>query len=128
MKLTYHDDKWLEIADAGYKPIEKAKDLQRENLFIFFIYHDEKDDSGESKIKTAGRMVDNVITLEGLFNTILFAAMDFDQLSKKPNYYFITNANTQVKARSKYGVFPTIKIPNDLGLVKQSIVKYNEGE
>jgi hypothetical protein len=121
-------DKWNVIADIGFKPIAIAKDLKRENLFIWFIYHDEKGDDGESKIKTAGRLIDNTITLEGLFNTILFAGMELDNLTKKPNYFFVTNADGKTKARSKYSTFPTLRIPNDLGYVRQQIVKYNLGE
>jgi hypothetical protein len=121
-------DKWTVIADIGFQAVSKAKDLKRENLFIFFIYHDEKGADGEMKIKTAGKMVDDVITLEGLFSTILFAGMDVDALTKTQRYYFITNADGQVKARSKYGTFNSLKIPNDLGLVKRAIIQYNTGE
>jgi hypothetical protein len=121
-------DKWVAIADLGFRAVSKAKDLKRENLYIFFIYHDEKGNDGEMKIKTAGKMVDDVITLEGLFSTILFAAMDVDALSKQQRYYFITNADGTVKARSKFGTFRDLKIPNDLGLVKEAIVKYNQGD
>lgn len=121
-------DKYNEIGDIGFKPISKAKDLTRENLFIFFIYHEEKGDDGEMKIKTAGRLIDNTITLEGLFSTILFANMEVDTLSKKSKYYFITNADGFVKARSKYGTFKSLRIPNDLGFVKQQIQLYNSGE
>lgn len=95
---------------------------------MFFIYHDEKGSDGEMKIKTAGKMVDDVITLEGLFSTILFANVETDALSKTQRYYFVTNADGQVKARSKYGTFKSLRIPNDLGYVKDCIVAYNEGE
>jgi hypothetical protein len=121
-------DKWNEIGDAGFKPIDKAKDLKRENLFIFFIYHEEKGDDGEMKIKTAGKLIDSVITLEGMFNTILFAAVQVEAVKKTQQYYFITNADGNVKARSKYGTFGSMKIPNDLGLVREAIQRYNEGE
>ena len=121
-------DKWNIIGDIGFKPIDVAKDLKRDNLFIWFIYHEEKSDDGEVKIKTAGRMIDNTITLEGLFNTILFANMEFDALTKKPNYFYITNADGKTKARSKYGTFKSLRIPNDLGLVKEAIRQYNIGE
>lgn len=120
--------KWAVIADIGFKPIAQAKDMTRENLFIWFIYHDEKGDDGEMKIKTAGRLIDNAITLEGLFNTILFAGMEADALSKTQKYYFTTNADGNVKARSKYGTFQSLRIPNDLGLVKGAIQQYNSGE
>ena len=121
-------EKWNEIGDIGFKPISKAKDMTREGLFIWFIYHDEKSDDGEMKIKTAGRLIDNTITLEGLFSTILFAKVQVDALSKQQQYYFITNADGEVKARSKHGTFKSLKIANDLGLVRDAIEQYNSGE
>ena len=121
-------DLWKEVADIGYTPVGKAKDLTRDNLFVWFIYHEEKSSDGEMKIKTAGKMVDDVITLEGLFNTVLFAKMEVNAMSKQQSYYFITNADGECKARSKYGTFQSLKIPNDLGIVRKAIEQYNSGE
>jgi len=121
-------DKWNIIGQIGFAPVEKAKDLKRDDLIVWFIYHEEKADDGEMKIKTAGRLIDSTITLEGLFTTILFAQMDLDPSTKKPRYFFITNADGTVKARSRYGTFTDLRIPNDLGLVRDAIDTYNEGE
>lgn len=100
--------------------------MKRDDVFVWFIYHSESSEDGEDKIKTAGKMIDNVITIEGLFNVILFADAETDNVSKKTKYFFITNADGKHKARSKYGMFDTLQIPNDAGLIVTAINNYNQ--
>jgi len=116
-------DKFSELAEIGFKPIDKARELKRE-LYIFFLYHDELGDNGERKIKTLGKMLDNTITMEGLFTVVLFAGAERNNVNGTTKYYFITNADGTCTAKSPYGMFKENRIPNDLGLVRQSIINY----
>lgn len=102
------------------------KDL-RDDLTIFFLTHAEEssdiDGNRKLKAKTIGKMVDNVLTLEGLFSIVLFGKVKKDkELGVK--YVFETQNNGENTCKSPKGMFPTLEIPNDLALVKQAIINY----
>lgn len=118
-------DKFSEIAKIGFSTIEKAMQLKRDDLMVFFLYHEEKGDDGELKIKTSGKMLDNHITMEGLFTVVLFANAERHEKSKKTEYFFITNSDGNCKAKSPFGMFKEIHVPNDLGYVRDAINNYN---
>ena len=72
-------DKFTQIAANLAQVAKLPKDL-RDDLFIFFLTHSEDtiDINGKRKIKakTVGKMIDNSLTLEGLFSIVLFALVD----------------------------------------------------
>lgn len=71
-------------------------------------------------------MIDNQITYEGLFTTVLFT----DKVAKKDGsteYSFITNGDPNNTAKSPRGLFESTKIPNDLMLVVNAVRAYEEG-
>lgn len=123
-------DKFNDIGLAGFAPIKAAMQLNRiyTDLDVFVTYHYELDDDGNTKIKTAGKLIDRQITLEGLFTIILFADNEVDPIKKSSNYYFLTNTQGFKKAKSPMGMFDDIKIPNDLALVKEAIRNYYSEE
>jgi hypothetical protein len=73
-------------------------------------------------------MLDNKITLEGLFTVILYGKQGYDMEAKKPTKQFVTNFDGEYPAKSPIGMFNDLYIPNDLGLVAQTIDRYNRGE
>ena len=66
-------DKFNEIGEAIYKPIKAASQCVRQDLNIIFIFHPEKDNDSQVKIKTAGKLVDQYLMLEGMFTFVFFA-------------------------------------------------------
>lgn len=121
-------DKFNELAQIGFNPVSKARQLSRQDLMVFFVYHDEVGDNNERKIKTLGKMLDSTITMEGLFTVVLFAAMERNNVNGTVKYHFTTNADGTTTAKSPYGMFKDIRIPNDLGLVRDSILAYEHGQ
>jgi len=117
-------DKFSEIGEIGFKPVRTAAKLSRTDLNIFFLYHDEKTKEGSSKIKTAGQMIDQYITMEGMFTVVLFGKSEQDLVSKKIRYYFLTNSDGSNTAKSPYGMFKDLEIPNDLGLVREKMEEF----
>jgi len=95
-----------------------------EDLVIFFIYHSETDKKGKEKIKTAGQLIDQYVTMEGLFTTVLYAESEFNPLTSKIEYFFKTNSDGRNTAKSPFGMFDDLKIPNDLGLVAKKVREY----
>ena len=73
-------------------------------------------------------MVDQYITLEGKFTVVLYGHSTFNQKTKEVTKSFITNDNGRYNAKSPYEMFKELEIPNDLGLVKDKIKEYYEGE
>ncbi len=97
----------------------------RKDLNIFFLWHPEIGDDGNLKMKTAGKMLDANIALEGLF-TIIFYTRIAKTNDGKVQYQFVTNNDGYLPAKSPYGMFKETYIPNDLGLVSELIEEYNK--
>ena len=67
-------------------------------------------------------MTDAFITPEGKFDVVLVGMSHWDGSLKKVNKFFITNEDENCSsAKSPYGMFKDIHIPNDLGYVNDAI-------
>lgn len=99
----------------------------RDDLKIFYFTHPEViEDSGEIvgyKMKTSGKMLDNQITLEGLFSICLYTNVE-ENKDGSATYQFVTNRYKKLPAKSPDGMFDELKIPNDLSLVCKKIDEY----
>lgn len=73
------------------------------------------------------KMLDSVITLEGLFTYVFFTVIDKDE-ENKPCYKFKTNSDGTCTAKSPMGLFDTLLIDNDLDMVIKRIKEYNGDE
>ena len=115
------------FADLGVnlgKIVTSAKNAGR--LKVFFLWHPEEDRETGFKMKTVGKMVDDYLTLEGLFTVILYTKVD-KGVDNKITYSFVTNNDGKHPAKSPVGMFKDLYIPNDLGKVSKAINDYNEG-
>lgn len=99
----------------------------RDDLKVFYFTHPETiEDSGEIigyKIKTAGKMIDNQIVLEGLLTVCLYTHVE-EAKDGTCDYYFVTNRFRKYPAKSPDGMFEDIKIPNNLQTVVDKINEY----
>lgn len=84
---------------------------------VYFLHHVEKDENGFTKAKTVGKLIDNWITLEGLFPIVLLCWTDGKQ------HKFITQSDGFTTAKSPMEMFPT-EIDNDLAFVDKTIREY----
>jgi hypothetical protein len=119
-------DKFTSIAANLAMVAKLPKDL-RDDLYVFFLTHseDSTDINGKRKIKakTVGKMIDNSLTLEGLFSIVLFGKV-LKEENGKLNYVFATQTDSETTCKSPMGMFENEFIPNDLDYVKQCIQKY----
>lgn len=116
------------FADIGVnmaKVIEAARNT-RKDLKVYFLWHPENDRETGYKMKTVGAMLDNYLTLEGLFTVLLYSRVS-KGADNKLKYEFVTNHDGEYPAKSPIGLFNELYIPNDLGLVSKAIDEYNEG-
>lgn len=91
------------------------------DTIVYFLHHVEKDENGFIKAKTVGKLIDNWITLEGLFPIVLLCWTDGKQ------HKFITQSDGFTTAKSPMDMFPT-EIDNDLAFVDKIIREYYEFE
>lgn len=90
------------------------------DVIVYFLHHTESDsNTGKVKAKTMGKMLDNQLTLEGLFSIVLMAYTD----GKK--HVFVTQSDGMTTAKSPMEMFPA-EIDNDLKAVDQAIRTYYE--
>lgn len=122
--------KFTDIAKHAWNVITKARDL-RDDLKVFFLCHDEiitENFQPKRKIKTIGKMLDEKVTLEGLFTVVLFTDIQKKQENDMLEYTFITQNDGTTTGKSPKGMFESLNIPNDLDLVIKKINAYHEGE
>ncbi len=110
-------DKFTDIGKHAWEIIRAAADLP-EHKRVYVLSHTETTDAGRVKAKTIGRMLDEKITLEGMFSIVLRTAVINDQ------YVFRTRNNGSDTVKTPLGMFDSETIPNDLAAVDAAIVDY----
>ena len=122
--------KFTNIAKHVWDVINAAKSL-REDLKVVFLTHDEiitENFQPKRKIKTIGKLLDDKVTLEGLFTVVLFTDVQKNKEKNGLKYSFITQNDGTTTAKSPRGMFATFNIPNDLADVIKKINAYYEGD
>ena len=89
------------------------------DVIVYFLQHTEKTDDGLTKAKTLGKMLDNQLTLEGLFSIVLLCKTDGTR------HYFETQSDGATTAKSPLEMFER-EIDNDLKVVDTAIREYWE--
>lgn len=111
--------KYTDMAVNFRNLIHNVNYLLPDDVIVYFLHHTETDpNTGEVKAKTVGKMIDQYLTLEGCFDIVLFAEADSE------GHHFITQSDGYTTAKSPEGMFPEIKIPNDLKAVDEAIRAY----
>ena len=119
-------EKFTQIGAHLARIARMPKDM-REDLLIFFLTHAEEatDMEGKRKFKakTIGKMVDEKLTLEGLFSIVLFGKAKKNK-DGEIRYVFETQTNGENTCKSPRQMFSTFEIANDLKLVVKAIKDY----
>lgn len=106
-----------DIADSFWTLTEIVKKLPEDKI-VYFIMHEDKNDFGDIKPKTIGKLIDDKVCLEGLFSIVLRAK----KVDK--NYYFFTQSTENDVAKSPIGMFDNLFIDNDLKNVDNIIREF----
>lgn len=114
-------DKFSELANHGWSTINACLGT-RPSLTSFILAHSDVDSTGRSKCKTIGKMLDEKITIEGLFTTVLHSRVVDGE------YKFQTQYDGEFLAKSPMGMFEEHLIPNDLIAVKHAVETYFNDE
>lgn len=107
--------KFTDIAVRFQRMLAYISTSTPNDCIVYLMHHTELADNGRLKAKTVGKMLDNQLTVEGLFSIVLMSDII------DGNYKFITNGIAP--AKSPMDMFPT-EIDNDLAAVDKTIREY----
>lgn len=110
-------DKFTEIAQ-NFWDLQQAISKLPEDVVVYEISHIERDQDGNEKMKTIGKMLDEKITVEGMFSIVLKTVVN------DGNYYFQTQNSGKDTCKSPIGLFNSMLIDNDLKKVDNLIRDY----
>lgn len=112
-------DKFTDIGRHAWDIANKVRELP-DDVIVYILCHTDRDDEGNEKIKTIGKLLDEKICLEGM-STIVLKTNVTDGV-----YSFLTQNNGKDTVKSPAGMFPSYAIENDLYYVDQKIRNYYE--
>lgn len=91
-----------------------------EDKIVYVIMHEEKNDFGDIKPKTIGKLLDEKVCIEGMFTIVLRC------IEESGKHWFVTQSNDGAVSKSPIGMFETLTIDNDLLIVEKAIREYYE--
>lgn len=109
--------KFTNMAVNFYNMIKNIMTKTSPDTIVYLMHHTELADDGRLKAKTLGKMLDNQLTVEGLFSIVLLCTVEGTE------HFFITNSDGTTPAKSPMEMFD-LKIPNDLKMVDETIRDY----
>lgn len=111
-------DKYTDIAHAHWSLIDFVITQMPPEKIVYFMSHIDRDQGGNEKAKTVGRMIDQYITLEGLFTIVLKTHV------ADGKYTFQTHNSGYDTVKTPLGMFEADEIDNDLLAVDDVIRDY----
>lgn len=111
-------NKYSEMADHFYKLVQLVINKLPPDTIVYFLHHTATDsNTGRTKAKTVGKMIDDKLTLEGMFSIVLYTQAD------GKSYKFVTQTDGFNTAKSPMEMFPR-EMDNDLKAVDGIIRDY----
>ena len=107
-----------DIGDYFWNLIQFIVTKVPENKIVYIIMHEEKDEAGEVKPKTIGKLLDEKVCIEGMFTIVLRC------IEEGGKQLFVTQASQGAVSKSPIGMFEDLTIDNDLLLVDKKIREY----
>lgn len=109
--------KFTEMAMHFYNLIQFVITQMPPDCIVYFLHHTEAVD-GRLKAKTIGKMLDEKLTVEGLFSIVLMTKND------DGSHVFITKSDGKDTVKTPMEMFNADKIDNDLKAVDTAIREY----
>lgn len=106
-----------DIGKDGYNIFRKAAELAPDKR-VYILAHTQSDDTGRTKIKTLGKLLDEKINLESLCTTVLRTKVSGGK------YSFTTQNSGSDTVKSPMGMFSESEIENDLAAVDARLCEY----
>lgn len=112
--------KYSDIGGAHWALITHIINDLPEDKVVYFMSHIDRDQNGNEKAKTIGKMIDQYITLEGLFTIVLKTHVQDGKFS------FHTHNSGFDTVKTPIGMFESDVIDNDLLMVDDTIRAFYE--
>ena len=103
---------------VNFEQLLEAANATDDDTIVYFLGHPDYDDAGRMKFKTIGKMLDNQLTVEGMFPIVLLADRD------DAGFHFITQSDGSTPVKAPMGMFAESTIDNDLKAVDAIIRDY----
>lgn len=103
----------------------------RDDLNVIFLSHVENVGdvlNPDYKLKTCGKMLDNVVLVDGLFTYIFYCEIKENDNGDLERMFRTNTINGSDTCKTPLGCFKDLYIPNDLKLVVDTIDAYNNME
>ena len=110
--------KFTDFALNFYNLVQTVINDTSPDTIVYFLHHTEVDDFGHVKAKTVGKMIDNKLTLEGMFSVVLLCGTDGKE------HWFETQSDGVNTAKTPLDMFDSNRIDNDLKMVDSTIREY----
>lgn len=110
--------KYSDFANDHWNLIQFVVNNLPDDVIVYFMSHIDRDQNGNEKAKTIGKMLDQYVTLEGLFTIVLKThVMD-------GKYTFLTHNSGFDTVKTPLGMFDDDEIDNDIVMVDNTIRDY----
>lgn len=109
--------KFTDIAKDAWDILMAASALASQKR-VYILAHSTTDDSGKTKAKTIGKLLDEKITIEGLLTIVLRTSVI------NGRYVFCTQNNGHDTTKSPMGLFADEHIENDLAAVDAALIEF----
>jgi hypothetical protein len=106
------------LADNFYKLIKFCQEKVADDKTVYFVMHEDKNDFGDIKPKTIGKLLDEKVCVEGLFTIVLRAEC------LNGEYIFHTKTDGSDVTKTPMGMFDKETVENDLKAVDATIRDY----
>ena len=113
-------NKFTDIALDFKNFLDFVQTSTNDDVTVYLLHHTEITDTGRIKAKTIGKMIDNRLTLEGLFSIVIMTR------SYDGNFKFVTKSDGLDTVKTPMEMFNDGEIDNDLKLVDKTIRDYYE--
>lgn len=110
--------KFTDIALEYYNLIQTIINDTTPDTLVYLLQHIDTTDDGRIKAKTVGKMLDNQLTVEGMFAIVLLARTDGQR------HWFDTQSDGYTTVKTPMEMFPEREIDNDLKAVDTTIREY----
>lgn len=110
--------KFTEMAKNYEEMLRVIQEDTSPDTIVYVMQHIDTDENGKVKAKTLGKMLDQQLTIEGLFSIVLLAKAD------ERRHYFVTQSDGTNPCKSPMGMFEDVEIDNDLKMVDDTIREY----
>lgn len=113
-------DKFSEMAQNMWELLNFINLELPADKVVYLLGHIERDQDGNEKFKTMGKLIDQCINVEGTCTIVLKTHVADGQ------YSFLTQNSGHDTVKSPIGMFPSYAIDNDLNYIDEKIRNYYE--